>query len=265
MASTNSTVQNGAQGSGDFKTPAQKLMEKHEKGPVESHKATLEDAPDEDDLRHDPAPTTGAVLEGPNDSAPTWAAPMSAKAAGKQKEAAPAKENEPLLDTQSDELFPGLGGAPKPVQAAAFKPSWSANAKKPAANGASNGASTNGTSTPTSGANTPPQRSQFAQRGGPQSLAGQAGGPSFILQPKDILPRTQLKKPIADVLKDINKKTRANISMTTGEGGLLKFTSSGAQVPDAVRRQAFRDLGAQIGVKVCRMSRCSYRILLTSG
>jgi hypothetical protein len=246
MATTQSATQSGLNGSGAELSAAQKLMQKHDA----AHKPTIEEVVDEDDLKHGPTPVSSSILESTDESAnaPGWVAPMSSKAAGKQKADGPGKENKPLLDTQSEELFPGLGGAPKPAQATSSVPKW--GAKKPAtANGASNGISTNGTSSPTSGLNTPTSASQPKPKGAPQSLAGQNSGPLFVLQPQEVLSRSQLKRPIPDVLKDINKKTRANLSMTTGEGGVLKFSATGA-VPDSVKHQAFRDLGAQVCAKV---------------
>jgi hypothetical protein len=228
-------------------------MQKHHD---EAHKATIEEVPDEEDLKHGPEPTSSSVLE-PTEEAPQsskWGATMSAKAAGKQKEeVGPSKEKSPLLDTQSNESFPGLGGAHKPAHTTQSKPSWVA---KPAptgpaaANGRTNGISTNGSSTPKSGFNTPPSAvSQSAGRGAPQSLAGQIQLPILVLQKQEVLPRNQLKKPLADILKDINKKLRTNITVTTGEGGVLEFRETSNQ-KEAVRNQAIRDLGAQIGAKV---------------
>lgn len=253
MAFAEVSSQNGVNGSSTGLSGVQRLSQKHD----ESHKATIEDIPDEDDSRHGPQPTTSSVLESTGDAAqlPGWVPPMSTKAAGKQKADFPSgKENQkPLLDTQSDEVFPGLGGAPKFVPAAATAPIWGIKKSKPPASGAANGVATNGSSTPTSGINTPPSAtSSSVPRGAPQSLAGQVQGPTVVLQKDEVLPRNQLKKPIPDILKEISKKSRpmVNIAMTTGEKGAMKFSVTGA-APDSAKQQALRDLGAQIGVKVC--------------
>jgi hypothetical protein len=183
---------------------------------------------------------------------PGWVAPLSAKAAGKRKEEpSPSKESQPTVDTQSEELFPALGGAPKPVQISSAALNWSN--KKAGTNGAANGVSTNGSSTPTSGLNTPPSASsKSAPRGTTPSLAGQALGPSIVFDKNEIKKRGDLKKPVPDVLKDIAKKSRpmVNIVMTTVENGSLKFTATGP-APEAAKWTALRDLGAQIGVEVC--------------
>jgi hypothetical protein len=142
MASSESPAQVGVNGASEKQlSAAQKLMQKHQD---EVHKATIEDVPDEEDLRHTPEPLSSSVLESTEDAAPAsqWGATMSAKAAGKQKEAPPAKEKAPALDTQSNESFPGLGGAPKPAQPAQARPSWVAKPSPKGANGSPNG--TNG-------------------------------------------------------------------------------------------------------------------------
>jgi hypothetical protein len=255
MASPDSSLQAGINGTGDKQgtlSAAQKLMQKHHD---EAHSATVEEVPDEEDLKHEPEPISSSILE-PTEEIPQpskWGATMSAKAAGKQKEeVAPIKEKSLLLDTQSNESFPGLGGAPKPVQPAQLKPSWVAKPTSTgptATNDKANGISTNGSSTPKSGMNTPPSAvSQSAPRVAPQSLAGQIQLPILVLQKQEVLPRNQLKKPLADILKDINKKLRTNITVTTGEGGVLEFRETSNQ-KEAVRNQAIRDLGAQIGAK----------------
>lgn len=208
---------------------ADKLMHAH-------HNVEVEDTPDDEDLRHRPEPISSSILESTDEAAqaPTWAPTMSAKAAGKQKEVAPGKENKPL-DTQSPEAFPSLGGSAKPV----FNQGWGkASAAPPAAtNGKANGVATNGSASPTSSLNTPPH-------------SGPKRTPPFLsLQKNEVLPRNQLKKPLADICKDINKKLRTNLTVSSGENGVLEFRESN-NVKEAVLNQAIRDLGMQIGVKV---------------
>jgi hypothetical protein len=255
MASSDSSAQIGVNGTSEKQSTlsaAQKLMQKHQD---EVHKATIEDVPDEEDLRHTPEPISSSVLESTEEPAPSskWGATMSAKAAGKQKEEAPAKEKTPLLDTQSNELFPGLGGAPKSSQPAQSRPSWVAKpspAAPKAANGGANGISTNGSSTPKSGMNTPPTAASYpAPKGATMSLAGNQQPPILVLQKHEILPRNQLKKPLAEIVKDVNKKHRVNMTVSAGEGGVLEFRET-LPPKDAVRNQALKDLGVQIGAKV---------------
>ena len=204
---------------------AQKLMEQHAQNPLQ---ATVEDDPEEE----------GSTLPSADTPASSsWGQTPSAKAAGKQKaqEAAAA-----ALDTDSQEAFPALGSGPKSTGTRNnITPIWGG------ANGKTNGNSwsTNGTprtSTPNSGVSTP--------TGIPPSmnLPGR-NVESYILEPSHILPRNQLKRPIPDIVKDINRKSRAVINMVQGPNGSLKFNATG---PQDKAQQALRDLIQQIGAKV---------------
>jgi ferric-dicitrate binding protein FerR (iron transport regulator) len=71
---------------------------------------------------------------------------------------------------------------------------------------------------------------------------------SVTLEPQFIIPRNQLKRPLADTIKDINRKSRANITMATSANGRLKFDATG---PQDIAQQALKDLVQQIGTRVC--------------
>ncbi|KAJ3481714.1 hypothetical protein NLG97_g7754 [Lecanicillium saksenae] len=192
---------------------AQKLMQKHaEHAP---HAVTVEDVPDVDL----PKPTA-------NDASGSWAAPMSSTAAGKQK------EKQSSLDTQSHELFPELG-APK-SKAANVAPIWSAKNGAPAQNG-SNGAPQN----------VPAPRSSDQARPAVMSIPGRKVE-SVTLEPQFIMQRDKLKRPIPEILRDLNRKSRANITMTSVNNGHIRFDAAG---PQDVAQQALKDLVAQIGRK----------------
>ena len=211
---------------GETQSEAQKLLQKHN-----DHHTTIEDVPDED------LKSTGGGNAG-GDAAPSWAPAMSAKAAGKQK----AQEPRTALDTQSHELFPELGGPKKSVGNVA--PIWSA---KSGTNGKLNGASpANGisrASTPGSGAATP------SARHGPPSMSIPGRNVEHVLlEPQHVLSRSQLKRPIPDIIKDANRRSRANITMIPSTGGRMKFEASG---PQDIAQQALKDLVQQIGTKVC--------------
>jgi hypothetical protein len=244
MASVDTPAQNGTSSvSGGQLSAAQRLQQKHDE---EAHKATIEDVPDEDDLKHgEAAEKLSGVLEGPGDApAPEWVPPMSTKAAGKQKAVDSQKENKPLFDTQSEEAFPGLGGG-RPKPAAANTPLWKVG--KPA-NG-TNGDSTNGTTTPTSGMNTPPSsKSQAASWGAPKlafTIPGQHQEP-YHLKTNQMMPKSQLKKPLPDLLKDINKRSKANVSFKPTQDGIT-FIATG---PRDAAVQSIRDVVANVGAKV---------------
>jgi hypothetical protein len=190
---------------------AQKLMQKHAQAP---HPVIVEDVPDED-----------LPIRAPAEASSSAEAPAPApKAASKQ----PTSK---ALDTQSHELFPELG-APK-GKAANVAPIWGA---KTANGAASNGGSR--ASTPVSGAATPNKPSMFIPGRNVETVT---------LDPQYILPRGQLKRPIPDIIKDINRKSRATVSMATSTNGRYKFDATG---PQDVAQQALKDLIAQIGTRV---------------
>ncbi|KAI0408400.1 putative RNA binding effector protein Scp160 [Xylaria palmicola] len=204
---------------------ATRLLQKHAQHPLP---VTVEDAPDDD-----AKPSTTSAI--PTES--TWAPTVSAKAAAKQPvDAATA------LDTQSHEAFPELGVPKTNAPKANYPPIWAG--AKGNANGNANGASwsANGTprtSTPTSGAATPTGLPP------PMAIPGR-NVETLMLPSSSLLPRAQLKRPIPDTIKDINRKSRAVITMSSGPGGQLKFEAAG---PQDKAQQALRELVSQIGRK----------------
>lgn len=269
---------------------ADALRRKHEEG--EAHKVRVEDEVDEEDLLHPPPSSRHHDEDGPDGSSDGRVPPMSAKAAGKQRarEDAPgpaaASDRSPnALDTTSHESFPELGSglparAQRPVTA-----TWAA-AKKTSPGGAGvNGASlaangytaarapaghasnhssrastpaSSGVATPSSmsGASHVPNLSQ-SQRGLlPQAMSIPGRYTERIsLLPQEMKPRSQLKKPVPDVLRDINKRSKANVQMASGAGGTVHFDARGPV--DAVR-QALKEVAKELGSKVCagRVGRC---------
>ncbi|KYK55038.1 RNA binding effector protein [Drechmeria coniospora] len=224
MASGNPSS-SGDKTNGAGESAAQKLLQMHAES---SHRPTVEDIPDEDG----PKPTNVSA---------SWVAPMSAKASGAQRESQGSKKP---LDTQSHELFPELGASKG--KSANVAPIWGA---KSLAGGKSNGNTSNGntpngnsrSSTPASGFATP-----SAQGSAPAMFIPGRNVESVTLEPQFIVPRGQLKRPIPDILKDINRKSRANITMATASNGRLKFDATG---PQDVAQQALKDLVQQIGIK----------------
>lgn len=141
------------------------------------------------------------------------------------------------FDTQSHELFPELG-ASKGKAAANVAPVWGA---KNNAAGKTNGTSPAATPAPVSSSSAP------AQKATPAVFIPGRSVETVNLEPQYIIPRGQLKRPIPDIIKDINRKSRANISMSTSSNGRLKFDATG---PQDVAQQALKDLVQQIGTKV---------------
>ncbi|OBT59759.1 hypothetical protein VE04_00201 [Pseudogymnoascus sp. 24MN13] len=236
-----------ANGTSTELSAAQKLMQKHE-----AHNPTIEEIADEDDVNgHGEAPKSTSVLEAINDTeeaVPTWAPTASAKAAGKQKATEQPAKEKAGLDTRSHELFPELGGG-KSQNAPSVASIWSG--KKPAivsstsTNGTNGSTPHEGGSAPTSGAATPTSASTPPSGPGNFSIPGRHSE-RISLAPNQLLPRNQMKRPLADVLKDINRKSKATVTVTTGNAGLLWFSAVGPQ--DACR-QALKDVVEQIGAK----------------
>ncbi|KZF21126.1 hypothetical protein L228DRAFT_248893 [Xylona heveae TC161] len=220
-------------------SPAEQLMKKHAEDA--KHKATVEDAEDEDDIAHPPpskASHTGTDAD-PTPSTTATASPAPS-VSGKQKaQDTPLGSAGPGTPASFDELFPSLGGGPKPRSPAPVAAAW--GARKPNAvssapsNGIPNGHSANGLpSTPGRGS-------------GPQ-LMSLPGRYSERIQfaPSQLLPRTQLRKPVPDVLRDINKRSKATVEMKPGPGGIIVFEGRG---PVEAVRQALKDVAGQLGSK----------------
>ncbi|KIW04307.1 uncharacterized protein PV09_04600 [Verruconis gallopava] len=209
----------------DSESAAQKLLAKHTAD--EAHRTTVEDVVDEEDLAH-PAPSATSDV-----------------AKGKQKvddasAGASAKPKAPAFDVNSEEAFPSLGG---PKAATTTASAWG---KKPAANG------TNGTSNGTSRASTP--ASGLATPTLPGTRPGGAHGVNIpgrqvervAVPPGFLLPRQSLKKPIPEVVRDVNRRSKAQVAMKAGNNGGLIFEVVGTE--DA-RRQAMKEVLQQIGSK----------------
>jgi hypothetical protein len=241
---------------------AERLMKQHAEK-ESGHQPTVEDAVDEEYTLH-PPPSGAASLpistEASRVATPSAEPTMSAKAAGKQpmrdkpQTAAPSK---PTLDTQSEAAFPALGG-PKTQPAAAAPSPWS---KKPAAvgraaNGMSNGMAngntapstlSSGNSTPMSGLVTPSSTAPSQRGPVPQmSLPGRYSE-QIQLHPSHMTPRSQLKKPVSDILRDINKRSKAHVEMKAGQGGLVVFEGTG---PVEAVRVALKEVATQLCSKV---------------
>ncbi|KAK5701987.1 hypothetical protein LTR97_004805 [Elasticomyces elasticus] len=232
------SVTNGTNAANDGMSAAERLMKEHE-----DHHAYVEEAEDVD-APH-PAPSAAPSLPVTNDpsrvATPSGEPAMSSKAAGKQ----PAREehqnttsaNKPRFDTTSEDAFPALG-APK-TQAAAAPNMWS---KKPAAvakaasGGAPNGTNGKGGSTASSRAGTPASgimtpSSTAPSQGGGMAMPGRYK--EAITVPFNMLtPRNLLKKPVAEVLREVSKRSKATITQREGPAGMIL---EGVGPVDAVR------------------------------
>ncbi|KAI4172753.1 MAG: hypothetical protein LQ343_003345 [Gyalolechia ehrenbergii] len=245
-------------------SPAQQLQEKHTRDPI--HQPTVEDEIDEANITR---PLPSAPPKPPAVGEDT-SQPMSEKAAGKQKateeptELTPPKVNaEPaiVLDTKSEDAFPALGGGPKPQNQARVPMAWGARKPLGVANAVPNGINGQGPlsstassreSTPASGKLTPASTnpsvtSQPRGLSAPQYIPI-PGRHSERIQfaPSQLLPRKELKKPLPDVLRSINKSSKANVEMKLGPSGTIIFEGTG---PVDATRQALRDVAKEVGSK----------------
>ncbi|KAK5124868.1 hypothetical protein LTR85_001058 [Meristemomyces frigidus] len=245
------TIANGSNSAGE--SAAERLMKQH--AAEESHKVTVEDVPDEELLAHPPPSGANSlpISTDPSRVATPSAEPaMSAKAAGKQplrEEPTTAGASKPRLDMTSEDLFPALG-APK-AQPAAVPSMWS---KKPAAvvkgtNGVPNGTANGHTaaskpstraSTPMSGMVTP--SSTAPSQGGKMQLPGRQSE-QIQLPISMMTPRNQLKKPLNDILRDINKRSKATVEVRAGPSGHMTFEGTG---PTNDVRAALKEVANQL-------------------
>ncbi|RDW78523.1 putative RNA binding effector protein Scp160 [Aspergillus mulundensis] len=206
---------------GGPKSRAAMLEEQHALD--EAHKVTVEDVVDEEDLLH-PPPSAQAVSQS-TPSAPSQAPTPPVSDAPVNSKSASGKP--PTLDVQSEELFPALGSGPKPKAPAAS--AWGAKGPSAAA------ALANGAPSGVSSVDLPRI----------MSLPGKHME-QLRLAPSQMLQRGQLKKPLRDILRDISKRSKANVDMRGGPGGSIIFEGRGSV--DAVR-QALKQVAQQVGSK----------------
>ncbi|KAF2764255.1 RNA-binding G protein effector of mating response pathway [Teratosphaeria nubilosa] len=230
----------------DGLTAAEKLMKEHTEH--EAHKASVEDVVDEDTIQHPPpsaAPSQPISTDPSRVATPSADDTMSSKAAGKQpamEAPAAAGANKPSLDVANEELFPSLGA---PKKAAAPSP-WSSKpaAIGKAANGIANGNNASNapsrTSNPGSGIMTP--GSTAASQGGALNLPGR-NVQTYQLPTDRMTPRNQLKKPVKDILRDVNKRSKAKVELKEGPLGHVTLVGSG---PTNDVQEAFKEVVGQL-------------------
>jgi hypothetical protein len=178
------------------------------------------------------AVTHQAYIEPEDADSPAPAAePSSSRGPTVADKVAGKQANPKALDTESHELFPELGSS-KGKSAASAVPTWGARTN---GKGASNGASAGAPSPAIASVATPAM-----------TLPGR-NVETITIDPQHILPRQKLRRPIPDIIKDINKRSRAKITMSSAANGRYKFEAAG---PQDVAQQALKDLVSQIGNKV---------------
>lgn len=251
-------VNGGSEASFEDLSPAQKLKEKHNNGI--SHRSTVEDAVDKEGSQ-----LLNAGPEATSDASFVPADVPSEKALGKQKEreevngahSEPKPKITAVLDHLSEESFPALGGGPKSQTPTAAR-TWGMKKSTPLAQVHSNGlngSTGNGQVSPSalSRASTPPVGTWTAppskSRGAIDHRLPIPGKCTERIKfaPIQLKPRGQLRKPIPEILRAINKRSKANVEMKPGPNGHLYFEATGPV--DAVRQALFetaKEIGSQV-------------------
>ncbi|KAL2354865.1 hypothetical protein BJ546DRAFT_1048155 [Cryomyces antarcticus] len=222
-------------------SPAQQLMERH--AAEEAHRATVEDAVDEEDIAHPPPSGTASAAEPNDESTPTPPSTLSEKAAGKQKAQDSPRANTPLNTVG--------GGVPVSRDPQVSKPASVGKGTNGITNGEAQASSNvpSRASTPASGMLTPSSTlpSQADSQRGPalpsMSIPGRYAE-RVQFAPSQLTPRNQLKKPVKDVLNEINKRSKAKVEMKTGPQGMIIFEGQG---PVEAVRQALKEVANQLG------------------
>ena len=246
-------------------TPAQRLQVLHSSDTA--HKATVEDVMDEEDLAH--PPPSLLAQQNTQSADPSHAAEesVSANKVGKRKEgplqeqSSQAQSKAPVLDMQSEESFPALGGPPSSKSGIPSAMRWGSNTGPMLSKPISNGTNAKGplsssapspTSTPTSGVMTPMSATMKAAQRPQQDPTLQSmalpgrHSQRITFAPSQLLPRSQLKKPVQEILRAINKRSKAKVEMKQGPQGVIIFEGTG---PYEDTRQALRDVAHEVGSK----------------
>jgi hypothetical protein len=241
-------------------TPAQRLQEKHTTHPV-----TLEDASDEEN-RPGSAPSEHSVAQALALRGPKYTEePLLKKAVEEGKEHSPSEDSKvrknPIFDPKSEDAFPALGAGPKPQAGNRVAPAWGSKKHASVGSGQLNGINGNGSlskapaspsSTPASGMLTPQltNTSSTSQSRGlsiPRMTMPGKHSERIQFSPSQLLPRDQLKKPLADIIRAINKKSKAVVQFKLGPNGSLFFEATGPPEPT---RQALIDVAKEVGSTV---------------
>ncbi len=240
-------------------TAAKRTQEKHAAHPV-----MVEDVRDEEDLAH-PPPSNGNTsrTETPHAAGPNEEVMLQKVTEEKGRERGDSQPRDlqvkqnPIFDPKSEDAFPALGAGPKPHATTHLAAAWGSKNHAPGGNGQPNGMNGNGsTSNATSSRASTPASSMapdsMKASGAPQSRGFSIprmnipGKHSERIQfsPSQLLPRDQLKKPLADIIRAINKRSKAVVKYHQGPNGTLFFDATGP--PDATR-QALIDVAKEVG------------------
>ena len=192
----------------------------------QNHHATIEDVEDEADVGH-PHTLDNITSQTPpisnGDSVPS-----SMKGKGRAVDNAinsrtNGKTQPRSLDTQSEEAFPSLG--PKKGDVLAGAPKWGA---KP-----STISSTGRTPTPSSGR--------------PLTMPTNKVHHSITIRKDEFKPASELRKPISEIIRNHNKRSRAPVTAKGGTGGTV-FYAEGLNMDQV--NESLKEIANEVCAKV---------------
>lgn len=240
---------------------ARRTQERHA-----SHHVTLSDASDEDLVRAPPPdlykPQTDS-LQGPA-STEELLLPKAVEEQEKGNEGRPLKDLEakprPIFDPQSEDAFPALGAGPKPQVGKNVATAWGSKKHTSVANGHLNAINGSGPLSNATSSRASAPASGIAPASINASATSQSRGLSIPrmtmpgkhneriqFSPSQLLPRDQLKKPLTDIVRAINKRSKAVLQYKLGPSGTLSFEATG---PPEATRQALIDVAKEVGSTV---------------
>lgn len=167
---------------------------------------------------------------------------------------------DPILDTQSTDAFPTLGAGPKAQVGNQMATAWDSkkgasvrndhsngvNGSGPVSNASSSRASSPALSTTPVSVNAPAASQSY---GSPITRLILPGRHSEKIQflPSQLRPKDQLKKPLQDIIHDINRRSRAVVRFWVAPNKSISFEATG---PIDSTRQALTDVANQVGIAV---------------
>ena len=169
-------------------------------------------------------------------------------------------KKDPILDTQSTDAFPALGAGPKAQVGNQVATAWDSKKGTPIRNDHSNGVNGSG---PVSNASSS-RASSPALSTTPASTKAPGASQSFGLptkrlilpgrhsektqfSPSQLRSKDQLKKSLQDIIRDINKKSRAVVQFWVAADGTITFEATG---PVDSTRQALTEVANHVCIGV---------------
>ena len=252
---------------------AEKLQQKHEVD--HPHQPLIEDVLDEEDVLHPPPSQQGHSETGSQPILEDSIAPVTKSDQSVAMDSPPVVKSEPQpqpsqpkassqkakatsIDTQSEELFPALGKSSHAPVSSHNSSAWGTKKPSPVKNGI-NGVNGNGnaSSLPSTGSSTPvsgglaPATSNIPIRGPSHALnfpqKMQLPGKhveKIQFAPSQLRPAKELKKPLAEIVRDINRRSKAQVEVKSGPNRSLIFEGRG---PVDATRQVLKDLAKEVG------------------